>query len=429
MTAPVHPHASARLQWLRAALLLSALCAGRAPAAEPESEQAVARFYWPYAAMAAEVYRSRGVSDLNIAVALASPWLRQQIQDASHEEALARLERLGYAEAERLYQVRLHQKCEQEKAESRAEASALPACILHLQQHAQALRTAEEDRAETNRFEDSVPTQEADCDVRGGADPFVPVQRITRGEQGWTRVPELQKYAPAGHWRLFVPDLAIDVWRRKRSAGNEALVMEYAIVFRGTVGGGGWVSNLRVLTTMAPFFVWDQYRQARDAADAIMEQVRRTHAIRDELLGAPRTTLFFTTVGHSLGGGLAQDVFLRNPRISKVVAFDASPANGSSSIAIAEREGVMNHVLRTADPDRLDPQASIHLFYEHGSVLGQLVPCHPGPLWGAEGGPAARCDRVNFSHGNAFRQHNMAQMACKLFLRTREAGRDWVDAR
>lgn len=85
------------------------------------------------------------------------------------------------------------------------------------------------------------------------------------------------------------PELAIDVWRRERSSQDKPLEMEYAIVYRGTVGGGGWVSNLRGLTAMIPF-VWDQYRQAAIATDAIIDQVLRLHALADSLLGRDKPT-------------------------------------------------------------------------------------------------------------------------------------------
>jgi hypothetical protein len=61
----------------------------------------------------------------------------------------------------------------------------------------------------------------------------------------------------------------------------------------------------------------------------------------------------------------------------------------------------------------------MHLLFEDGEFISQIAPCHSGPIWGAEGGPWVRCERVNFSRGNTFRQHNMAQLACKLFLATR----------
>jgi pimeloyl-ACP methyl ester carboxylesterase len=174
------------------------------------------------------------------------------------------------------------------------------------------------------------------------------------------------------------------------------------------------------VTSIAPFFVWDQYRQAREGTQAIVEQVQRLHVLRDSLLHAPSTRLLFTTVGHSLGGGLAEDVFLHNPQITKVVAFDASPANGASAVAIQDRGDVMRHTLRTVDHDRPGSDAAIHLLYESGSILSDVAQCSSGPLWGDEGGPLVKCNRVNLSRGTPFRQHNMAQFACKLFLLARD---------
>ncbi|WP_348755020.1 hypothetical protein, partial [uncultured Aquincola sp.] len=61
-------------------------------------------------------------------------------------------------------------------------------------------------------------------------------------------------------------------------------------------------------------------------------------------------------------------------------------------------------------------QAAIFQMHEEGEVLSRFSGCTPGPLWGAEGGPGVHCDVVNLSRGSWIRQHNMAQMACKLAL-------------
>jgi hypothetical protein len=65
-------------------------------------------------------------------------------------------------------------------------------------------------------------------------------------------------------------NVATEVWRRNRVSPDQRPTLEYAIVFRGTVGGGGWVSNLRGLTSVTPL-VWDQYRQAELATKAVMD--------------------------------------------------------------------------------------------------------------------------------------------------------------
>ena len=45
-----------------------------------------------------------------------------------------------------------------------------------------------------------------------------------------------------------------------------------------------------------------------------------------------------------------------------------------------------------------------------------------GPEWGLEGGPVARCQGVDLSHGSALRQHAMNMMACRLSVRHYKSG-------
>lgn len=403
------------------ALLLACLglvgCATDARLA-PRTEEAnreKAAFYWPYAALAADVYRTGGESDALIAMALSSPWLQATVAASGDAAAAARLRSLGYREAEESFRHTLRTRCKQAPPVTGSDPDLITAqcqAVLDALEFDRAARAAAAE--EPNRFEPDEPRDKDDCKVGRGIEPRVPVARVA--QFGWERVPELQKQIAVKGWRIFVPDLAIDVWRRVRSKPGEALVMEYAIVYRGTVGSGGWFSNLRGLTAATPF-VWDQYRQAREATAAIVGQIERLHLLADDVLRlAPPTRLLFTTVGHSLGGGLAQYIYLKNRRITRVVGFDPSPVNGTSLIGVEQRPAVTANGKREVDEDPREPKAAIHLLFEDGEILSLVAPCHSGPVWGAEGGPAVRCDTVDFSRGNVFRQHNMAQLACKLFL-------------
>lgn len=266
---------------------------------------------------------------------------------------------------------------------------------------------------ETNRSRDSIPTTLEDCNYTGNTDPSVPLHTV-RKDYGWEEAPELQKYTPARRWSLFVPDLAIDVWRRSLPPDGST-GYEYAIVYRGTVGGGGWMSNLRGLSAFTPA-VWDQYHQARSATWSIIRQVRAIHAVSDRIAKRTKETrITFTTVGHSLGAGLAQYIYLNIPQIDKVVGFDPSPLNGTSLIPLENRAKVMG--------ERMDSSGkpTIFLLYEHGEIISQLMPCVSGPVWGGEGGPVVECNAANLSRGNPFRQHNMPQLACKLYMVRRGA--------
>jgi hypothetical protein len=59
---------------------------------------------------------------------------------------------------------------------------------------------------------------------------------------------------------------------------------------------------------------------------------------------------------------------------------------------------------------------TIFLLSEYGEMVTRLAPCESGPIWGEEGGPIVSCSSVNLSHGSPFRQHNMPQLACKLYV-------------
>jgi pimeloyl-ACP methyl ester carboxylesterase len=383
-----------------------------------QGDKEKADFFWPYAALAADVYRTRGEVDSHIATALASPWLRREIETSGDQAAKDRFSRLGYPEAEQLYRESLREKCKAERLLAGAAESddiQTPACQFEALTKAETVRLQTEAGNEPNRFRSQEPRDKDDCEYSSHHQPWVPIDTLG-SEYGWTRVPELQRQTSVRSWSIFVPELAIDVWRRARPMAGSTPVMEYAIVYRGTVGGGGWVSNFRGLTAMLPF-VWDQYRQALQATEALINQIDRLHTVSDELLQRKQPTqLLFTAVGHSLGGGLAQYLYLRQPRITRVVAFDPSPIDGSSTIPLDKRQAVTDGMRRRFDRDPRDEQAAIHVLFEDGEFISELAPCHTGRVWGDEGGPWVRCERVDFSRGNAFRQHNMAQLACKLYL-------------
>jgi len=392
----------------------------------PDQVATKARFYWSYAALATDVYRTRGETDHNMAIAVASPWLRAEIEALTDEPLKKRLRqdlvRKAFPEeATLIYRAKLQKRCVKELQMRAADGNSLatPSCVAEadLVQEAEGNQTSVD--LEPNLFINQEPKSNKECQFGRGKKPSVWMDEVGKGPHGWTRVRELRKVTAARGWRLFVPELAIEVWRRTRSLRGKPLEIEYAIVYRGTVGGGGWISNLRGLTAMLPL-VWDQYRQAEFATDLIIDQIDRLHTLGDSLLErAEPTELRFTAVGHSLGGGLAQYIYIKKQRITRVVAFAPSPINGASLIPIGERESVTSGGRRFVDLDPRDDRAAIHLLYEKGEFISKMSPCRSGRVWGAEGGPWVNCESVNFSGGNAFRQHNMAQLACHLYLHQR----------
>jgi hypothetical protein len=381
------PAAACRLVRLSSLLCLAALAACAAGTAHLDrvpldQEVEIAAFYWPYAALAAKVYASGGTVDRDAAVLAGSSWLRAEVADSTDPAVRQRLrEQLRPAAA----------------------------------------NGAAHDPEDT-------PHDEDDCSsTRSGRPVPVGLDRA-REEQRWEVVAELQRNVYPRGWSIHVPGLAIDVWRRPREADDGKPSFEYAIVYRGTQGPGGWVSNFRPLSAVTPF-VWDQYHQALQATEDLVRQIRRLHTLGDVVLGRPQPTrVLITAVGHSLGGGLANYVLLRIPEITRVVNFDPSPVDGASlftpgPVSDAEQaEGRHDRRWVTAsrtqpfDSDERAPGVAIYSLYEKGEILTGLFGCHSGPLWGSEGGPVRLCEAVDLSRGSAVAQHDMDQLACKLYL-------------
>ncbi|WP_156901891.1 hypothetical protein [Azohydromonas australica] len=277
---------------------------------------------------------------------------------------------------------------------------------------------------------DDEPINFSDCDVtKTNKQPKVPLT-LVQNELGWRKIKAIDKYEQTAPWKIFIPELAIDVWERKRD-DRAAESFEYALVYRGTAGWGGWMSNLQILSTLTPL-VWDQYRQAIAATRNIVRQIYFLHMMREKQ-GHPRAEILITTIGHSLGAGLAEYAYYRIPQVTKAVGFNPTPVDGAHTlIGVEERQALIDakqgnpvdHVLWRQDPKEYN-NGSIYLLAEKGDIIGKLSTCQSGILWGAEGGPTVACESINMSKGSFFRQHDMRQMACKLAFvhinRSREA--------
>lgn len=403
-------------------------CSHVSETARPGGLQTLAEFYWPYAAIAADVYDQRTAST-TVTNQLASPWLRERVQKAG-KQASQKYENLWKVQSSSA-----HHKVD------------LPAEVSRQEQAETAPRIG-------------APRTTADC---GPKNALVPIDDVSGPEEGemsttaaakpsgflpgkWQRVPEIRATLAARGWTVFVPDLAVELWRRDLTAA----AVEYAIVYRGTVGGGGWLSNFRALTAFTPM-IWDQYSQARRVTQSIVRQIRDLHRDSDVLLGTS-TEVFITAVGHSLGAGIASYVYYVVPEITKVVGFDPSPVDGASTLPLEDRERIATAEgpLRKRDlemarrvasdedgavrlatapqvglhPRRLQSEepfkdASMFYLYEKGDVLSRLFPCSTGRLWGSSSDPLAVCESVNLLDGNWIQQHSMPRLACALYLITR----------
>lgn len=421
----LRPLFSAASPMWRACLILvlapAAVLAGCASVVRdpPVAAHETARFYWPYAALAADVYQSEGRVDADAVLAAASPWLRDELAQEGNPTRLAAYARRIGADPLALWRHAVARRCNPAQVEATLQ---FEDGAVRLGQ-GQCVTTEEASKAmaqrridapeEVNRLVHRIPQSDHDCKDQDGHEPHVPVQ-LAQQEHGWQRAPELQRSAHPRGWSIFVPDLALDVWRR-RVGHATAPEVEYAIVYRGTVGGGGWLSNFRALTALTPL-VWDQYRQSELATRSIVRQIYQLHAMSDALFDrAEPTRIRITAVGHSLGAGLAHYMFLRVGEVTSVVGFDPSPVDGAAMIPLAQRPHVMQHRSQPVDRRERDPDAAIFFLFEKGEAISRIAPCHNGPIWGAEGGPVVRCESVDFLRGNIFRQHNMARLACQLF--------------
>ena len=425
-----HPAATRRHTFLgcnRAALALALVlatsgCATRlhGVVTPPHELQPTAAFYWQYASLAADVYQTAGRVDDSIVLSAGSSWLRAEVRESNNPALAIDFVAKLQSDLELLYTKHVQDKCTGKSGRFTQQGpdGALRAsegrCKTQGEADAEAEVARSERLAEPNRFTPTSPNTVEACRSLDGADPAVPV-KAAMAEFGWERVPEFQRQSHPRAWSLFVPDLAIDIWRRRLPPRGESPVLEYAIVYRGTVGGGGWMSNLRGLTAFTPF-VWDQYLQAEAATRSIVNQIYQLHALSDQFFERDAgTRVNITAVGHSLGAGLASYIFLKVAQITRVVGFHPSPLDGASMIKVNDRSTIMARRAQPVDRHDRAPDAAIFMLFEEGEVVSRFAQCHNGPMWGAEGGPVVRCESVDFSRGNIFRQHNMARLACKLY--------------
>jgi pimeloyl-ACP methyl ester carboxylesterase len=142
------------------------------------------------------------------------------------------------------------------------------------------------------------------------------------------------------------------VWARFPNKEGAAC-SEVSIAFKGTIftSYADWVAN----AVPRWFRADDHYRQLRRNIDAIVNKITELPCYRR----AGSTQI--VTVGHSLGGGLAQFAGLANKRIKKVFAFDPSPVTGAN---------LLDKKLREQNADHLE----IDRIYQSAEVLAWVRP-------------------------------------------------------
>lgn len=401
---------------------------------ERKAEVEIADRYWAYAALAAEVYATKGKSRHMLVLPLSSSVLRRELEKSEATTVAKGPSAIGqeiFEMAQAAYGVwqlddDVRKRClhaaTPEACQAILDTGSIAKAEINtadavLPDPADIVKVAQAESQEKD-FEDEEARTFEQCNVTdSNKRPKVPLHLVTdKARPGhWAPVDEFSKYADVRGWNFFVPELAIDVWVRERPDRSDRSY-EYALVYRGTAGPGGWFSNFQIVAAITPLF-WDQYNQAKHATRNILKQIAYVHKLIHERTGR-KSDVLVTTVGHSLGGGLAQYMYYSFTQITKVVGFNSSPVDGSRLLLGPKAREKNEKAERPLDRSSLGPDASpaarIFLLTEDGEILGRVGGCTSGPTWGSEGGPVKECEAVDLTTGSWFRQHDMRQFACKL---------------
>jgi pimeloyl-ACP methyl ester carboxylesterase len=199
------------------------------------------------------------------------------------------------------------------------------------------------------------------ADIKERARKYLRSWRYQFGHESYLRCfendPDCSKTIGRDRFTFAIPGgPAFHVWARY-SKKRETSCSEVSIAFRGTVftSVSDWIANFDSATS---YFLDDHYRQLRRNIDAIIKKIGTLDCYR-------RASTQIVSVGHSLGGGLAQMAALGTgpgrPRIAKVFAFDPSPITGAS---------LLDRNLREQNAAGLE----IDRVYQTGEILAWLRP-------------------------------------------------------
>lgn len=180
--------------------------------------------------------------------------------------------------------------------------------------------------------------------------------------------------------------LGVQIWVRGGTACSEAV-----IAFRGTdrKSSDDWLSNLRWLLRFLPFY--DHYDQVQDYTPEFIKTIEKEPCFVEG-----RTQI--VAVGHSLGGGLAQQAAYMDRKIRHVYAFDPSIVTGSSD----------SRVRRVWDQNVAG--LKIERIYEHGEFLAYLRFLQRQLLPPPACKPQVRSIRLGVLHGSVTRQHSLSAL-------------------
>jgi pimeloyl-ACP methyl ester carboxylesterase len=228
-------------------------------------------------------------------------------------------------------------------------------------------------------------------------DPLNILLPLTKDWEVWADFPSPQLKCVSGDAGLYLRVL------EKKNAPRTI-----AVVFKGTrfSSWADWLSNLRWMHFLLPGSGQDQYTLLRDWVIPEFIERFRAKGLAQSEVGRPPVRI--VTVGHSLGGGLAQyfAYALPNeegiPRVSRVYAFDPSPVTGESLVSSA----LFKHNAKELEVNRI---------FEHGEILSYVrLFLEKIPLR-RQDKVAIRKIRYNLaSTANPIAAHSMLHLACKL---------------
>lgn len=232
--------------------------------------------------------------------------------------------------------------------------------------------------------------------------------RITRAQlarwmEGWRfEGGEMGPLCADGGRSCGLPGLEYQIWTRGRRGRR---CDEAALVFRGTDPSSlsDWTSNLHWVVRLTP--IEDQYEQVQHNIGTMTKRIRGL---------CPNADVRIVSVGHSLGGGLAQQAAFVSQDIRHVYAFDPSFVTGSTD--------------RHSRTEETRFGLKIDRIYEHGEVLAyprfvwrmieQPTPC----------APQIRTIRLDALDGSMFAQHKMRYYVAALIRANERKGRVAEDA-
>lgn len=180
-----------------------------------------------------------------------------------------------------------------------------------------------------------------------------------------------------------LPGLEYHAWKRKTAGCTEVV-----IAFRGTDtdDAGDWITNFRWFVGFFPFH--DQYDQVNRNIGRIIEKAQA---------GCGKSAPMVATVGHSLGGGLAQHAAYADKRVRFAYAFDSSPVTGILDVVARVRA----ENLQRLGIDRVHEAGEILAIVR--AVTGLIVPSSACD-------PRVRVVRFNIlGSGSLFAQHSIVE--------------------